>query len=373
MSMQAFQAAQLPAPDVGSPRPGSPFLSIVIPALNEEGNVPVLVRELQRVLARVTDRYEVVFVTDGGDRQTCAVVKDLHAIDRRIKLLHLSRSFGHQAAILAGLDHVQGRVVVTMDADLQHPPKAIPELLGRWQEGADVVHTVRRPSRRGNLLIRQCRRIGYGLLERLCEVNIIPQSADFRLYDRRAVQAMRALREQNRFNRGLARWIGFEQAVVPIDEDERHEGRSNYSFLQLVRLLMNGVFSLSSRPLQYLGVAGLALGVLAAAYLGIILVGFLLDLPGFRAVGGWTSTIAVILGMGGIQLTALWLMAQYLARTYDEVKRRPSYLVAEAVGITCDLLTNSNSEPRTISGIGDSRSSPPFSPDTEPEAHVREP
>jgi len=325
-----------------------PFLSIVIPALNEEQNVQALVERLRGVLNPLCPDYEIIFVSDGSRDGTCTLVGGLHALDGRVKLLHLSRTFGHQPAILAGLDHARGRVVITMDGDLQHPPEAIPELLECWRAGADVVHAVRRPTRLGNPVIRRCKRFGYAMLRWACEVDIIPGSADFRLYDRRAVRAMRLLREQNRFNRGLARWIGFAQDTVWIDEQKRHGGVAKYSFVKLLRLLLNGVFSLSSKPLQYVGIAGLGLSMLASAYLVVVVLAWFCDFPGYRAISGWPSTIAAILLMGGIQLTAIWLMAQYLARTYDEVKRRPPYLIAQSVGLECDALLAEGDEPREI-------------------------
>jgi glycosyltransferase involved in cell wall biosynthesis len=330
------------------PQAGEPFLSIVVPALNEEQSVAALVARVSAVLETCCPDFELIFVSDGSDDATCMRVAELHAADPRIKLLHLSRTFGHQPAILAGLDHATGRVVVTMDADLQHPPEAIPQLLARWQAGADVVHAVRKPTRLGNPFIRRCKRWGYGLLGRLCEVDIIPGSADFRLYDRRAVRAMCALREQNRFNRGLARWIGFAQDVVPIDEQERYGGVPKYSFVKLLRLLLNGVFSLSSKPLQYVGLGGLVLSLCSSVYLLVMVVAWVFNLPGYRAISGWPSTIAAILLMGGLQLTAIWLMAQYLARTYDEVKRRPAYLVARAIGVACPELVAEEDGPREI-------------------------
>ncbi len=328
--------------------PPAPWISIVVPALNEEENVEALVRRVGDVLGPITGSYEIVFVSDGSTDRTAEIVKCLHAGDPRVKLLHLSRRFGHQNAILAGLDHAQGRVVITMDADLQHPPEAIPEMLARWEEGADVVHAVRRSTRQSGPLIGQCKRLGYGVLRRLCEVDIIPQSADFRLYDRRAVAAMRSLREHSRFNRGLARWIGFRQAVVTIDEHKRRAGVAKYSFLKLLRLLTDGIFSLSSRPLQYMGVAGLGLSVMSIGYMLVVLVGHALNLPGYRAIGGWASLIAVVLCMSGIQLMGLWLMGQYLGRTYDEVKRRPPYIIADAAGFDGCPDAAADSEPRRI-------------------------
>lgn len=326
----------------------SPFLSIVTPALNEEANIRPMVRRLKQVLANLTDSFEIIFVSDGSDDRTCEIVKELHHDDARVKLLHLSRSFGHQQAIMAGLDHAAGRVTITMDADLQHPPEAIPDLVQEWEKGADVVHAVRRNTDCGGILTRRCRRLGYALLKRLSEVDIVPQSADFRLYDRRALLALRTMRERNRFTRGLARWIGFSQTIVYFDQSERHAGVAKYSFLKLLRLLMDGVFSLSSKPLQYLGVVGLGVSMLSGLYLAVILVGFALNVPAFRAVSGWASTSAIVLCMGGLQLTGLWLMGQYIGRTYDEVKRRPPYIVADAVGLNVSVATQSPHQTRTI-------------------------
>ncbi len=336
-------------PDKAVPREaGAPFVSIVVPALNEEENVHVLVRRLRIALEPITESFEILLISDGSSDRTCDYARELHAEDRRVKLLHLSRPFGHQNAILAGLDHATGRVVVTMDADLQHPPEAVPELLAAWKQGADVVHAVRRSTQRSSFLVGQCKRISYAALRRLSDVDIIPQSADFRLYDRRAVRAMRRLREQSRFNRGLARWIGFNQSIVYIDEHERHGGKAKYSFVKLVRLLMDGMFSLSSKPLQYMGTLGLALSFLSGLLLVVVLTGHFLDLPRFRAITGWASTVSAILCVGGMQLTGLWLVGEYLGRTYEEVKRRPSYVVAEAVGVETDVPLEPEHGPRTI-------------------------
>ena len=326
----------------------SPFLSIVTPALNEEENIRPMVQRLKHVLADLTDSFEIIFVSDGSDDRTCDIVKELHLDDSRVKLLHLSRSFGHQQAIMAGLDHAAGRITITMDADLQHPPEAIPDLVRKWEQGADVVHAVRSNPNRGGIVGRRYKRLAYALLGRLTEVDIIPQSADFRLYDRRALLALRTMREHNRFTRGLARWIGFSQTIVYFDESERHAGVPKYSFFKKLRFLMDGVFSLSSKPLQYLGVIGLAVSMLSGLYLVVILIGFALNVPAFRAVSGWASTSAIVLCMGGLQLTGLWLMGQYVGRTYDEVKRRPPYIIADAVGLNAADATDSSRPTRRI-------------------------
>lgn len=217
-----------------------------------------------------------------------------------------------------------------------------------WEAGADVVHGVRRSVRTPGVWRRRCRGLGYAVLRRLCDVDIVPQSADFRLYDRRAARAMCALREYGRFNRGLARWIGFQQAVTPYDEDRRRAGKPKYTLVKLLRLITDGVLSFSVRPLRYMGIAGLLFSLLSGACLLVVVLGHLLHWPGgFRAVSGWASLIAVVLGMGGFQLMAMWLMGQYLGRTYEEVKQRPAYLVAEAVGFSTEAAISA-SRPRRV-------------------------
>ncbi|MCH7814839.1 MAG: glycosyltransferase family 2 protein, partial [Planctomycetes bacterium] len=326
----------------------APFVSVVIPARHEEDNVQALVDRLRRTLSAFTDSFEIIFVCDGFEDRTCDRVRQLRERDERIKLLLLSRSFGHQNALLAGLDHATGRVVITMDADLQHPPEAVADLLVKWEDGYDVVHAIRRPSRDDGFGRRRSREIAYAILRRLCEADIVPQSADFKLYDRTAVTALCRLREQGRFNRGLAGWIGFRQAAVSYDEASRTAGQAEYSFTKRVRLLMNGVFSLSSKPLQYLGVAGLSISAMSLLYLVVILIGWAAGVEGYREVSGWASTVAIVLFVSGVQLVALWLMGQYLARTYDQAKGRPCYIVADAAGIDCADLPPDAREPHRL-------------------------
>ena len=324
-----------------------PLVSVVVPALREEDNVELLVDRVRKTIERFTERFEIIYACDGCHR-TAAVVSELHALDGRIKLLLLSRSFGHQNALLAGMDHASGRVVITMDGDLQHPPEAIAEMLLKWEQGYDVVHAARRRVSPTGSLTDRARGVAYALLRRLCEGDIVPQSADFKLYYRSAVQAMCRLREHGRFNRGLSKWIGFQHAVVYYDQCRRAHGRSHYSLIKLLLLFMNGVFSLSSKPLQYLGVVGLTVSLLAALSLGVIVVGWILDLEGYRAVAGWASTVAIVLFVGGVQLTSLWVMGQYLSRIYDEVKGRPCYIVADAVGLDCHTLPREIAGPRAL-------------------------
>ncbi len=308
-----------------------PIISIVVPSFNEQDNVGPLVEALRGVLDSITAEYEIIFVSDGSTDATGSRVAELHRKDPRVKLIELSRNFGHQLALMAGLDVAAGDAVITMDADLQHPPTLITEMLARWQDGEDVVHAVRQTSG-GGVVQRSLSRLSYGILSRLCEVDILPNAADFRLMDRRVVEVMRQLRERFRFDRGLVRWLGFRQGQVVYREDRRHSGRPAYRFSQRVRLLGNAVFSLSSRPLNVVGMLGLVLSAGSLAYLLFILGARLLAPDRLSVQPGWASTTATILLVGGFQLVAFWLLGQYVGRTYEETKRRPPYVIARGLG-----------------------------------------
>lgn len=306
-------------------------ISIVVPSFNEQQNVLPLIAAVRGVLEPITPDYEIIFVNDGSDDETGPRVAQAHAEDPRVKLLELSRNFGHQLALMAGLDVATGDAVITLDADLQHPPELIPTLLARWQAGDDVVHAVRQTSG-GGWWQRRLSSLSYRLLRRLCEVDILPNAADFRLLDRRVVMAMRQLRERFRFDRGLVRWLGFRQSQVPYEEGARRAGRPGYRFGQRLSLLANAVFSLSSRPLTLVGMVGLIISMGTAVYLVFVLAASLLAPERFGVKAGWASTMATILLVGGIQLVAVWLLGQYVGRIYEETKQRPPYVVARGLG-----------------------------------------
>jgi len=308
-----------------------PIISIVIPAYNEQENVRPLVERLRPVLEPVTAEYEIIFVSDGSTDRTADNVAILNAQDPRVKLIELSRNFGHQLAIMAGLDVASGDAVITMDADLQHPPEMIPALLARWQAGDDIVHAVRQTGG-GGWFQRFTSRITYRLLAGLCDVDILPNAADFRLLDRRVVLVMRRLRERFRFDRGLVQWLGFRHGQVPYQERARHAGRPAYRLGQRVRLFTNAVFSLSSRPLALVGILGLFISLGTLIYLGLVVAAKLLAPERFGVQAGWASTMAVILLVGGFQLVAIWLLGQYVGRTYEETKQRPPYVIARGLG-----------------------------------------
>ncbi len=301
-------------------------ISLVIPACNEEGNVAALGRRLAEILSPLGP-WEIVFVDDGSSDRTLDILKELHAADSRFGFLSLSRNFGHQNALKAGLDHARGDCVITMDADFQHPPEVIPRLIERWREGYDIVYTVRRDDPRQSLFKRLTSGLYYRLLNRLSDIRLPRGAADFRLLDRRAAEVLRQLHEYSLFFRGLTRWIGFRQCAVEYDPDRRRTGDTKYSLRRMTGLAMTGILSFSLKPLRLSVVLGTLFALLAFAY-GVYAV--LLKVLSDQALPGWASVLASVLFIGGIQLIVLGIIGEYLGQLVMESKRRPHYIVRES-------------------------------------------
>jgi glycosyltransferase involved in cell wall biosynthesis len=305
-------------------------LTIVVPVYNEEDCVQVFVDELKAALASV-GRWEVLFVDDGSTDRTPQIIRSLHEADPRVSAIFLSRRFGNQAALIAGLDHAQGDAVVTMDVDLEHPPRVVLDLLQKWKEGSEVVIAVRRSEPRAAWWKRMGTRVLYWMLARLSSTPPIAYSADFRLRDGRVVRSLRQFEERNRFLRGLVAWVGYRQATVPYDPGQRSAGRSKYSIRQLWKMALDGMLSFSFLPLRWVTLLGL-LTSMGALLAGLF---YLVDTL-IRGVDspGWPSLFVSISFFSGIQLLTLGILGEYVARVYDEVKRRPMYLVRDSVGIS---------------------------------------
>jgi polyisoprenyl-phosphate glycosyltransferase len=269
------------------------------------------------------EELELVVVDDGSTDGTTELLAELAAEDPRIRVVELSRNFGHQAAMTAGLDHATGDAVITMDADLQDPPEVLPALVERWRAGAEVVHAVR-TSRPGETRFKTATASAfYRGMGRLAQVELQPDSGDFRLLDRRAADVLRALPERNRYLRGLAAWVGFTQAVVPYDREPRTADRTKWTLRRMVRFALDAVTSFSNVPLQVATVIGFVFAALALVAIPVAI--------GFRIadqfVPGVTTTIIAVLLLGGIQLMAIGVIGEYVGRIYDEVKARPLYVV----------------------------------------------
>jgi polyisoprenyl-phosphate glycosyltransferase len=321
-------------------------VSIVMPAYNEAACLRELATRLQQVAATETAyQFELIFVDDGSSDQTLATLRELRAHDERVRYLSLSRNFGHQAALSAGLDHANGDAIVFLDADLQHPPELIPQLLREWENGAQVVNTVRQPDP-GLSVVKRATSAGfYWLINLLANIRIQPDGADFRLLDRHAAAGLRQVRERSRFIRGLVQWIGYRQAVIDYKPDKRFSGRSRFSPMKMLRLALDGIYSFTNLPLQLATFLGLSSAAGAFAY---AMYALYLKLVLGTAIQGWTSLLLVVLLMGGVQLVTLGILGAYVARIYEEVRGRPIYLVKESS--TDGAAQGSTSEQRTVGG-----------------------
>jgi glycosyltransferase involved in cell wall biosynthesis len=303
-------------------------LSVVVPVYNEEENVPELHRRLTDTLSGGVESYEIVLVDDGSRDRTWEIVCDLATRDPRVKGVSFSRNFGHQMAFTAGVERASGNAVVIMDADLQDPPELLPELLARWREGYDVVYAVRARRAAETAFKLFTAAAFYRVLRRITRVDIPVDTGDFRLMSRRAVDAFRRMPEQHRFTRGMVAWLGFKQVGVAYNRAARHAGETKYPLRKMLRLASDGITAFSYVPLQLATWVGLVVTALAAVALATgAVVGM-----GWGGVPTWAFAAAGLALLGGLQLVAVGLLGEYVGRVFDEVKRRPLYLVRETVG-----------------------------------------
>jgi len=303
--------------------------SVVLPNYNEAETLPTLYHRLTRVMEGLGDPYEIIFVNDGSTDASPKLLWELRDQDERMKVVSLSRNFGHQIAITAGLDYSSGEAVVVMDGDLQDPPEVIPQLIAQWREGYDIVFAVRDSRRGEGVFKRSTASLFYRLLRQLTVTEIPLDAGDFRLMSRRAVEALKPIRERNRFVRGLVSWIGFRRTTVTFVRDIRHAGETKYPFRKMARFALNGIFSFSFIPLQLATYLGFTVSLLSFSYI-VYAVG--LKLFTDRVVQGWASVIVAVLFMGGVQLISLGVIGEYIGRIYEEVKQRPLYLVDKLAG-----------------------------------------
>jgi glycosyltransferase involved in cell wall biosynthesis len=296
---------------------------VVAPVYNEEELVERFVR---RACAAVADyTFELVLVNDGSTDATPELLDRMAAEDPRVRVIHLSRNFGHQAALTAGLEHAVGDVVAMIDADLQDPPELIPTMVARWEAGADVVYAVRRQREGETAFKLATASFFYKLFDKLAQVDLEPNSGDFRLLDRRALDALLTMTERSRFLRGMTVWVGFTQTAVPYERDARHAGETKYTLRKMLRFSLDAIASFSHLPLQLATYVGLLSAGLAFVAIPVV-VG--LHFAGSYLPGFGSLTIAILL-LGGIQLIALGVIGEYVGRIYDEVKHRPLYIVRD--------------------------------------------
>lgn len=302
-------------------------LSVVIPTCNEEGNIGPMYEQLCLVMEQVhiTD-FEFIFVDDGSTDQSLLNVRSLRAKDSRVKFIQLSRNFGHQNALKAGLDHATGAAVISMDADLQHPPALIPTLVEKWKQGFEVVYTIRRDDQKVPLLKKWTSKGFYRITNKLSEIPMEEGTADFRLLDRKVVEALRQFNETHLFLRGIIPSLGFKQMGIPYTPNARVSGKTKYSFSKMLRFALNGITSSSAKPLYFSIYTGLFFALLAFLYglYAVYIAAFTSE-----AITGWTSIIASILFIGGIQLIMIGIVGIYLGKLFIQSKNRPLYLITE--------------------------------------------
>lgn len=300
----------------------------MVPVYNEEETLHELTRRLRQVLEGLVSTWEILFVDDGSRDRSWEIILQLAQEEPRIRGLRFSRNFGHQMAFFAGIEHAKGDAVVIMDGDLQDPPELIPELLAKHRQGYEVVYAVR-AARHGETLFKKfTAKIFYRLFAKLTSLNLPLDTGDFRLMGKKAVEAFKRLPERHRFTRGLVTWLGFSQVGVTYERAPRYAGSSKYPLRKMLRLAFDAITSFSHAPLQV--ATGLGFLVSAFAFVYIVVALALKLAGGFQP--GYTSLVATMLFLGGVQLVMVGLLGEYVGRIYDEVKRRPLYLVAEETG-----------------------------------------
>lgn len=307
-----------------------PHYSFVIPILNEEDTLHELIRRLQAVMDSLAEPSEVVLVDDGSTDRSFDVMLELHRSDPRVKALRLTRNFGHQMAITAGLDHAVGRAVIIMDGDLQDPPEVALELIRRWREGYDVVYAVRDTRAGESWLKRKTAKAFYRLMTRVGDIDIPQETGDFRLVDRQAVDAVTAMREHRRYLRGMFAWVGYRQTGITYERDARYAGTTKFSFGRMLAFAIDGIVSFSEAPLRIALAGGFLVSALSFL-LGVAAV--VLKVAGLYTVPGWASLAVGVAFFSGVQLSVTGVMGIYVARIHEEVKRRPLYLVRDSLGV----------------------------------------
>ena len=305
-------------------RPADPLLSLVVPVFNEEESIGIFLDTVAPLMERDGFRFEIVFVNDGSRDNTLGQLLDRSATDRRLKIVNLSRNFGKEAALTAGIDHAKGDVIVPMDIDLQDPPELIEPFMARWREGYDIVYGVRTLRTSDTTAKRVSASWFYRVFNSMSPVRIPENVGDFRLVDRRAIDVLRQLPERNRFMKGLFAWVGFNAIGVPYERPQRAAGASKFNLWRLWNFALDGVVSFSTAPLRawfYVGVVIAAVAILYALFIVTRVLIFGIDTPGYA------SLLIVVLLMGAIQLLSLGIIGEYLGRLFLEVKSRPIYVI----------------------------------------------
>ncbi len=304
--------------------------SVVVAVFNEEEVLPHFYDRLTKVLDTLAGESEIIFINDGSSDQTPLILHEMRRRDPRVKIINFARNFGHEIAVIAGLDHASGQATIIMDADLQDPPEVIPDLVAKWREGYEVVYA-QRTDRAGETGFKKITASWYyRLMRAVTSIDLPVDTGNFRLIGRRALKAVSSMRERHRFLRGMVCWVGFRQIGVGYDRAPRAAGETKYPLRKMVKLAKDGIYSFSRVPLEL----ATYLGFFTAIVAFVLIIWVLVEKALSRSVvSGWASTMSVILFLGAIQLISLGIIGDYLGRIYDEVRRRPLYIVDETEGI----------------------------------------
>lgn len=302
------------------------MITVIIPAYNEAGNIEIIARRISEQL-RNLDSYEILFVDDGSTDLTLDEIKQTMKIENAVKYISFSRNFGHQKALKAGLDHANGHCVISIDADMQHPPELIKELVEKWKEGYDVVYTVRRDTKDTGLIKKTTSKIFYKFLNKISDVDIPLGAADFRLLDKRVVDELRNFQENWLFVRGLVSWLGFKQIGIEYTVKPRYMGKSKYSLSKMVSFAIQGITSFTILPLRIAALFGILFSLSSFLY---ALYALYIRIFTNTAIQGWTSLLISVLFLGGIQLICLGVIGEYVGKMFIEAKRRPVYVIKES-------------------------------------------
>jgi glycosyltransferase involved in cell wall biosynthesis len=328
--------------DLGMVELTSPTLTVVVPAYNEAEVLSEFHARLFLVMQGLNETWEVIFVNDGSRDGTLSVLESLHRADPHVVVLSLSRNFGKEIAITAGIDHAAGQVVIVIDADLQDPPEIIPDLVAGWREGFDTVYARRRRRDGETWLKKATANAFYRLMQYMGGVHLPPNTGDFRLISRRVVDALRQLREQHRFMKGLFAWVGFPAKEVLYDRAPRHAGQTKWNYWKLWNFAIEGITSFTVMPLTLATYFGLMIAVLAGIYMAVLVVRTILY---GNPVAGYPSLMAVVLFLGGAQLFTLGIIGEYLGRIFNETKSRPLYFVERHLGAATAASSPSATQP----------------------------
>jgi dolichol-phosphate mannosyltransferase len=309
------------------------LLSVVVPCKNEASVLRETHARLISTLRHLAMSVEIVYIDDGSTDSTFDLLREIRSSDNRVRIVKLSRNFGHQIAITAGLEYASGDAVVLIDADLQDPPEVIPALVEQWRNGFEVVYGLRSQRDGETLFKRWTAKVFYRILNRLSGISIALDTGDFRLMDRKVVNALLQMPEQDRFLRGMVSWLGFRQVAVPYHRAARQAGETKYPLLKMLRFAADGIASFSALPLRIATWMGFSASLVALA---LILYAICVHLLTDKWVTGWTSLFIAILFVGGAQLICLGIIGEYVARIYGETKRRPLYVIQEIVGFAAN-------------------------------------